>query len=122
MEGISTIIVREKKIYVVDFTHCGKSKEETLKLFGAVEDEFEKNPLNSVLALVDVAHAFFHFDTLKTFKNFQERCSQYQKKVAVIGLKGLQKTGFNSVVGSNKKGLTKAFDSEMEAKEWLVAE
>lgn len=122
MEGISTIIYHGKQIYIFDFTNFGKSKEETVRLIDAIGDEYAKNPLNSVLALIDVTHAFFHFDTFKTFKKLEERSGQYEKKVAIIGLKGLKKAGFTSVASLSKKGSLKAFDSEQEAKEWLVSD
>lgn len=65
MEGISTISYRGKEIYVVDFEGYGKSKDETVRLINAICDELVKNPLNSVLALIDVSKAFFHFETFK---------------------------------------------------------
>ena len=44
----------------------------------------------------------------------------YEKRVAVIGMKGLQKVAYNFIVSLTQKDLVKAFDSELEAKEWLV--
>ena len=122
MEGISTINYQGKKIYIINFSEFGDSKEDTVRLINAVGDEIITNPLNSVLALFDLSNSFFHFDTLKTFKQLEERCGQYEKKVAVIGLKGLQKTGFNTIAGTKKSGSIKAFNSELEAKEWLVSD
>jgi len=119
MEGISSIFYQGERIYWIDFSHCGETKEDTIKLIDAIAEQFEKNPLHSVLAIIDVSHAFFHFDTLKTFSSLEKRCGQYEKKVAVIGLKGLKKAGFNKAVSFQKKGTVKAFDSEQEAKDWL---
>lgn len=119
MEGISTIIYHGKQIYIVDFTNF-KKREETARLIEALGDEYTKNPLNSVLVLIDITNAFFHFDTFKNFKKLEEKYGQYEKKVAIIGLKGLRKTGLNSIAGLNKKDSLKPFDSEQEAKEWLV--
>jgi hypothetical protein len=121
MEGISTTVYQEKSIYMIDFSHYGESKEDTVGMIRAIGDEFRRNPINSVLALIDVTHAFFHFEILKAFSQLQERYGQYQKKVAVIGLKGLKKAGFNRAVGS-RKDVVKAFDSEQEAKAWLVSD
>lgn len=120
MDGISTVSYQGKQIYIVDFTNYGNTKEDTVKLITLTSEEFAKNPLNSVLALFDVTHAFFHFDTFKAFKNIEETSGTYQKKVAIIGLKGLKKTGFNSIAG--KDSSIKAFNSELEAKEWLISD
>ena len=122
MEGISISTFQKKKIYVVSFAYSGNSKEETVSTIIAAEEEFSKNPSNSVLALINVSNAFFHFNTLKAFKDFQEKTDPYIKKVAIVGLVGLQKVGFNTVSRSNHKGSVKVFDSEQEAKEWLIEE
>jgi hypothetical protein len=123
MKGISTVNFHGKKVYMIDFADAGGSKEETIARIVAIEEELMKNPLNSVLALVNVADAFFHFDTLKTFKQFNEKTGPYIKRVAVTGLIGLKKVGFNSVTNSsNRKGSTKAFDSQQQAKDWLLGE
>jgi hypothetical protein len=119
MEGISTISKNGKKIYTFEFTNYGKSKEDTVRMITAIGDEFARNPLNSVLALIDVTKAFFHFETFKALKKMEEKCTPYEKKIAIIGLTGLKKAGFNSIVGSKKRDLVKAFDSKIEAEEWL---
>lgn len=120
MEGITTIVYQGKSMYKVDFSHYGESKEDTVRLINAIGEEFKRNPLHSVLALIDVTHAFFHFDTFKAFSKLQEQNSQYQRRIAVIGLKGLKKASFNRTVSSRKDAAVKAFDSEQEAKAWLA--
>ena len=121
MEGISTISYQGMTILVIDFSNLGKSKEGTLALIKAMGDEFAKNPLHSVLALINLTNSFFHVNTLTAFKSSREACGPYEKKVAVVGLKGLMKTGFKTVTGSDKVGTVMAFDSVQEAKEWLVS-
>ena len=118
MEGISTIVYQGKCIYFIEFSHA-KSQDETLFLIHAAGDEFEKNPKNSILALFDITHAFFHLETLKTFKKLDKRCGSYEKKVAIIGLKGLKKAGFRSM---NQNPNVQPFDTAQEAKDWLVAD
>jgi hypothetical protein len=122
MDGISTINNQGKKIYVVRFSAVGKTKEETLGLISAIDEEFEKNPPNSVLALIDLKGAFFHFDTFKNFKNLGGSSHQYDKKIAIIGLLGLMKAGFKTVASSDKNNKVRAFDSEQEAMKWLASD
>jgi hypothetical protein len=119
MEGISITMEQGKQIYRIDFKNSGGSNEDTVNLINAAGNEFVKNPLNSVYAIMDLTHAFFHLEVLKSFRAFQVKVAPYQKKVAIIGLKGLQKTGFNSVNASSN-GTVKTFDSESEAKGWLL--
>ncbi len=118
--GISTIMHQGKKIYLINFSESIKTKEETLSLITATREEFIKNPLNSVLALFDVTNAFFHFDIFKAFREFEERCAQYEKKVAILGLKGMRKTTFTSIAG-NKKSI-RVFSSESDAMKWLTSD
>ncbi len=120
MKGISTVTYQGKIIYFANFINSGKTKEDTLGLINDIEVEFAKKPLKSILALIDVSNIFFHLETLKAFKNLQNKSNQYCKKVAIIGLRGLMKTGFNSVAGKNDS--VKSFNSEIEAKEWLISD
>jgi hypothetical protein len=120
-EGISTISYKDKTILFFDFSNMGKSKEKTIKLINAIGGEYARNPLNSVLALFNVKNIYFDMDILNVFKEARNQFSQYEKKVAVIGVTGLLKTGYNFVVGLSKDSSSvKIFDSELEAKEWLV--
>jgi hypothetical protein len=120
MEGISKIMFQGKIILVVDFAEMGKTKETTKELINAAAEEFMKQPLNSVLGLMDISKIYFHIDTMHAFKELQEKTSPYGKKVAVVGVKGLIKTSFNAITASEKK--VRAFNTEAEAKEWLVSE
>lgn len=65
---------------------------------------------------------FFILRRSKNFKEMQEKTGPYTKKIAVVGLKGLQKAGFNTIAGPNAKGPVKAFDTPDEAKEWLCTD
>lgn len=123
VEGVSTISYKGKTILFFDFSNLGKSKEKTIQLINAVGGEYMKNPLNSVLALFNTTNIYFDMDMLNAFKETRNKFNQYEKKVAGIGITGLLKTGFNFVVGLNKDtSSVKIFDSELEAKEWLVSD
>jgi hypothetical protein len=81
MEGISTISNQGKRIYTFEFTNYGESKEETIRMITAIGDEFAKNSLNSVLALIDVSNAFFHFDTFKALKKWKKGALHTKRKL-----------------------------------------
>lgn len=120
MEGISTINYQGKALLVIDFAEMGKTKETTKELINAATNEFMKHPLGSVLGLMNISKIYFHIDTMHAFKELQEKTGPYGKKVAVVGVKGLIKTSFNAITASNKS--VRAFNTEAEAKEWLVSE
>lgn len=122
-EGFSTITYQNKTILYFDFSVLGKSKEKTLQLINSVGVEYQKYTLNSVLALFNCTDLYFDMDVLNNFKEVRTNYCKYEKKVAGIGITGLLKTGYNFVVGlTNRDSPVKIFDSEIEAKKWLIGE
>jgi hypothetical protein len=128
MDGLKIINYKNKTIIYIDYTvkpgggpdTIGSSKEKTIQLLRSATDEYKKCPEGSVLALCKFEGVRFDMDVLKVFKEEGAKTKPYEKKVAVIGIKGLLKAGYNFVVGLTSNTF-KAFDSEDEAKEWLVA-
>jgi hypothetical protein len=119
MEGVSLIQYKNKSILFIDYSIC-KSKEEIFQLLQQGATEYQKQPKGSVLALINIANVRFDMEILDTFKNSTERTAPYEKKVAVFGIKGLQKVAYNFVSGITNPRM-KAFDSELEAKDWLIS-
>jgi hypothetical protein len=124
MEGISKIYYKNKTIYYIDYSAVENSKEKTLELLKGITEEYKRQqlPPKSVLALTNIANRQFDMDILNAFKAERERTSPYEKKVAVIGMSGLQKVAYNFIVSLTQKDLVKAFNTEIEAKEWLVSD
>lgn len=118
MEGISTVTYQGRKIYVINFSMYGKSKEDTIGLITTIGDVFVKGPPNSVLAIIDISNAFFHWDTFKAVRELIVRTGPYSRKIAIIGVKGMRKTSLKTLAGNN--GLIRPFDTEEQAKEWLI--
>lgn len=120
MEGLSIISYKNKSIMFIDFS-VNKTKEKTLELINAVGTESEKYPPKSILVLVNAAGFTFDMDVLNVFKDMHmKKAAPHQKKMAVIGMKGLIKAAYNMIVGLTQNDSSKIFDSELEAKEWLV--
>jgi hypothetical protein len=124
MEGLSTITYKNKQIYYIDYSGIGESKEKVMQLLTGVVDEYvsKKLPPKSVLAITNVTNLHFDSDIINVFKTQREKSLPFEKKVAVVGMKGLQKVAYNFIVTLTQKDLVKAFDSELEAKEWLVSD
>jgi len=120
MEGFSVISYKNKQIFCIDYSSIGTDKNKVLQLLDWVAAEYKKQPPKSILALTNVDNLHFDSQIIDLFKKQRERVSPYEKKVAVIGMKGLQKVAYNFIITLTQKDLVKAFDSELEAKEWLV--
>ncbi|HEX3044638.1 MAG TPA: hypothetical protein VHY08_07770 [Bacillota bacterium] len=120
MEGISRITYKDREILYTDYSHIGTSKTKVLDLIHRVANEISKHPPQSVLALTNIADLHFDLDIILAFKKARELTTSFERKVAFIGVNGLIKVVFNSIVDLTNQHITRAFETEMEAKEWLV--
>jgi hypothetical protein len=123
MEGFSKINYKGKEIFYVDYssfvTDTKTQKEKIMQLRKNVTSEYTKQPLNSVSTLLNVSGFQFDMNVLTVFKQEVSKADPYEKKSAIIGVKGLVKTAYNFVVGFTSPKV-KVFDTELEAKEWLI--
>jgi hypothetical protein len=125
MEGYSKINYKNKTIYYSNYSIYQSDpdqKRKTLELLDFIQADRIKQPLNSVLALVNVANLDFDMEILKRLKENLQQTEPYDKKMALIGINGLKKTAYNFVFGLTPSPKRKSFDTELEAKEWLVKE
>lgn len=120
-EHFSIINYKGKTIMSVDYSKVAKNKASVLELMATVDQAYEKAAEGSALVLVNVANMQFDMEILNKFKEAQKRYEKKQKKVALVGVSGLLKAGYNFVIGLTSTN-NKAFNSEEEAKEWLIAD
>lgn len=120
MEGFSVITYKNKQIFYIDYSGIGSTKEKVLEFLDWVAVEYKKSPPKSILALTNIENLHFDSQIIEAFKKGRNQTMPYEKRVAVIGMKGIQKVAYNFIVSLTQKDLVKAFDSEIEAKEWLV--
>lgn len=119
MEGLSTITYKNKKIIYLDYSGFGEDKEKTKELIKGGTAEYMKYPLKSVLALVNVKNLRFDTEVMNLWKEEQDKSAPHEKKVAVVGMSTLQRIAYNFITRSHGNTI-KAFESEQEAKDWLV--
>lgn len=127
IEGFSIITYKNKKIRYVDYSSAifngPDKKQKILELLEFATNEWLSQPPSSVLAVLNITNTGMDMDLLNAFKESSNRTELHQKKVAIIGVTGLLKTAYNFVVGLTKaNSKIKAFDDELEAKEWLVSD
>jgi hypothetical protein len=122
MEGISKINYKDKMIYYVDYTSVEDTDEKTIQLLQNVTLEYQilQLPSKSVLALVNITNRQFNIKVVNAFKAEREVTTPYEKKIAIIGMDSLQEVAYNFLIGLTLGDLIKTFNSEFEAKEWLV--
>ena len=86
----------------------------------AVRAEVVKQPLDSVLELVDVRSTVGSRETVAILKESAKVAKPHLRKVAVIGVQGVVKVLASAVSQVSGLGLT-LFATEEEAKEWFVS-
>ena len=121
--GLSTIIYKNRIIYFIDYSiFQSNKKEKTLQLLKIAGDEWVTKPPNSVLSIINVTNFYFDLEVLNAFKVSIIRTVPNEKRMAIIGVNGLVKVAYNFVIGLTNDSKVKAFDSELEAKEWLISD
>jgi hypothetical protein len=122
MNEFSLITYKGKKIHYIDYSNFGSAKEKTMKLIAYSVAECKKLEPKSSLTLINVKSLSFDMDIINAFKDSIGESQPFVRKLAVAGLTGLQKVVYNFITNLSQKYVIKAFDTEQEAKEWLISE
>lgn len=116
---LRTLEHKGKQILFLDFSH-NNSKEEYLPIIDAAKLWLKNKEPNSVLTLTDVTDAHFNADILTLLKELTSHNKPYVKAGAVVGItRPLAKLAYNTVMAFSKRTLP-IFDTQDEAKDWLV--
>ena len=121
MEGLSTIYYKGKQIHYVDYSTTGGSKEKTLLLTKVWEEEFCKHPPKSVLTLANASGFRFDKEIMNATKAARIASEPYEIKSALFGMNNLTRAVYNFVLAMTAGNYQKVFNTELEAKEWLVS-
>ena len=120
MDGLSKITYKGKEIIYVDYSGFKFDKTKTFNLVYGAANEYMKYPSNSVLAIVNLTNLYFDNDIINAFKVTQEATVPYEKKIALIGIKGLQVLAYKYIIHEKSRDMVKFFNNVLVAKEWLV--
>jgi hypothetical protein len=108
-----------KTILLFDFSHCN-CKEDYLPIIETSTLWFQDKPAGSVLTLTDVTNAHFNAEIVNLLKELTSRNKPYVKAGAVVGItRPLMKLAYNAVMAFSKRTLP-IFDTQEQAKEWLI--
>jgi hypothetical protein len=85
-----------------------------------VDNEFGRQPPQSVLLLVEAAGTLLSPETLNMIKNHALRSQKYVVKTAVLGMSGARRV-FLEIVAKFSGVKVEGFDDIEKAKDWLVS-
>jgi hypothetical protein len=118
MPSLKWILHKGKRILYTDI--ASQKTEELLDIVARLKVEIEKEPPNSVICLCNVKGGRTNTEINQTLKEFVKYADQYVKIIAVIGLEGLQKILYNSVLMFSRSKKLTIKNSEEEALDWLA--
>jgi hypothetical protein len=117
MNRIKTIQHKGKTIISLDFSNL--PKEEFVKMVKEVMDFMGRQQPGSCLTLSNLANVRFEAESVKAIKELAEFDKLYVKAGALLGIEGLQKVAYASVMIFSKRKMP-IFDTLEQAMDWLV--
>lgn len=108
-----------KDLIFMDYSNL--NIDQVLDLSKISAQVIRKEPLNSVLLLVDVTDARFNSKIIDELKSLSKDNKPFVKKTAIVGVNNFKKILFNAIVSFAKRDL-KLFNNLEESKDWLILE
>jgi len=118
MPSLKWVFHKGKRILYADI--ASQNDEELLDIVARLKLEIEKEPLGSVLAVCEVKGGKTSSVINKTLKEFVKYIDPYIKIIAVVGVEGLQKILYNSVLMFTRSKKLTIKNSEEGALDWLA--
>lgn len=118
MPSLKWVLHKGKRILYADI--ASQHDEELLDIVARLKLEIEREPLESVLAVCEVRGGKTSSVINKALKEFVKYIDPYIKTIAVVGLEGLQKILYNSVLMFTRTKKLTIKNSEEEALDWLA--
>jgi len=119
MGKTKTITHKGINMFYMDFSNA-KTVEEVATIIDESIAFIRKQPLTSVVGLTNMTNMFFNSEVKTQFINFLKGNKPYIKKSAVFGMSGLARILFNGLMKITGRDV-RSFETEIEAKEFLVA-
>lgn len=119
MAKTETLAAGGKNIILLDFSNS--SQAEIFKLFSEAKEMIRKQPAATALTLTDVSNTKFNTEIINGFKEFTEHNKPYVKAGAVVGVTGLIKIAYQSIITFSARNNLKLFNSREEAVNWLTS-
>ncbi|MFO7368839.1 MAG: STAS/SEC14 domain-containing protein [Bacteroidales bacterium] len=121
-QGAKFIEFKGKPIYYVDYSNIKTSEEflAIIKSTNAFREKLKRDGKKDLLMLVNISESFVYGDVLTEIKKAATLTRELIAKEAIVGITGSKKI-LLKILQSLTKIDYKIFDTEEEAKEWLVS-
>jgi hypothetical protein len=121
-QGAKFIEYKGKQIYYVDYSNIKTSEEflAIIKSTNAFREKLKRDGIKDLLMLVNISESFVYGDVLTEIKKAASQTKELIAKEAIVGITGSKKILLR-VLQSFAKMDFKIFDTEEEAKDWLVS-
>jgi len=107
-----------KDIIIVDVTHA-ETTDEKVDILDRAGELIKTQAPKSALVLTDVRDVGYDITSVEAMKNFASGNTPYVKASAVVGVTGMKKVIFQSVVRITGRKI-QTFDEPEKAKDWLA--
>ncbi|MDD3804312.1 MAG: hypothetical protein PHW02_08030 [bacterium] len=118
MERIRNLEHKGKKIFFVDLKDSRVSAE-NIEIINSAKEMIMKMGEKSVLLLSDYTNAHYDIPAAEAMKEFSKNVTPYVKASAVLGVTGIKRILFNSVVKLTGRHI-EIFDTMEDALNYLV--
>ena len=118
MPSMKWVFHKGKKILYADI--ASQKTEELLDIVARLKAEIEKEPLGSVLTVCEVKGGKTNSEINAALKDFVKYIDPYMKMIVVVGLEGLQKILYNSILMFTRTKKMTLKDTEEEALDFLA--
>lgn len=121
MDRIKIVTHKDKNIIYLDFSSADmfNNKAEVLKLIQEAKEYIGKQSPNSQLTLTDATDLRFNMELIDILKGFTHHNKPFVKAGAIVGVKGLQKVAYDTVMKFTKRNIP-IFSTAEEAMDWLA--
>jgi hypothetical protein len=119
MKKTQQLIHDKRAIFYMDFSNLSNLQD----INGIIDESIgfiRKQSIGSVLTLTNITGMHFNNEIKDVFNSFINGNKPYVRAGAVIGLSGLQKIIYNTLMRINWRDI-KSFNNSEEAKKWLVS-
>ncbi len=117
---VQTITHKSRQIFFLDFSNL-KTEEEIKSVINESADLIRKQALGSSICLANISEMHFNNQIKELFLNLVKGNKPYMKASAIVGVNGLKQILFNGIMKLSGRDV-KSFDTENQAKEWLVSQ
>lgn len=109
-----------KQILLLDFTHIEKAAD-AMEVVAFAREFVAKQPPNSLFTLSDITDSHYDRDVTAGLQELAKHNKPYVIAGAAVGVSGLQKVVFRSILAFSGRKNIKLFDDRESAMDWLAA-